>query len=94
MKGYTVSGKQVRTPDGIHFADAASDVAAMLIVVALNYRNHRPAIDGEHVICSRCQHFLPDDAAEPCIPRAPRCTETPDLFEPEPEQDLPDAAAA
>jgi hypothetical protein len=79
-KAYTATGKQVLDPAGQHFADAATPVAALLIVCALEMRKHRPAIDGERVICSRCQNELPHDAHEPCVPRAPRCTKTLDMF--------------
>lgn len=79
-KGFTANGKQVRDANGGHFADAASPVAALLIVCALEMRRHRPAIDGERVICSRCQSELPHEGSEPCIPRAPRCAETLDMF--------------
>lgn len=79
-RGYTASGKQVKDPQGLHFADAASPVAALLIVCALEMRRHRPAIDGERVICSRCLNELPHDGHEPCIARTPRCSATPDMF--------------
>lgn len=80
-KAYSSSGKQVLDPDGRHFADASSAVAALLIVCALEMRRHRPAIDGDRVICSRCLSELPHEGAEPCVPRSPRCSETPDMFE-------------
>jgi hypothetical protein len=73
--------KQVTDPDGAHFCDAVSPLAAILIAVSLNHRNHRPTIDGDVVLCSRCQSHLPEDADEPCVPKTPRCPETPDLFE-------------
>lgn len=79
MRGFTHFGKQVRNGDE-HFADAATEVGAALICAALNFRNHRPTIDDGTVICSRCQAALPQDGEEPCVPRAARCPETPDLF--------------
>lgn len=80
MRGFTTFGKQVKDTAGEHFADAVSDVAAKLIVAALNWRAHRPVISDGEVICSRCQSLLPEDGAEPCVPKTPRCSDTPDLF--------------
>jgi hypothetical protein len=80
-RGFTTNGKQVIDSRGEHFADAASPVAALLIVCALEMRKHRPAIDGDRVICSRCQSELPHEGHEPCTPRTPRCSQTPDMFE-------------
>lgn len=86
-KGFTANGKQVLDGDGRHFADAATPVAALLIICALELRRHQPAIDGERVICSRCLNELPHDGAEPCIVRTPRCPITPDMFGGESGQD-------
>lgn len=80
MRGFTTYGKQVRDNMGVHFADAASEIAAKLIVAALNWRNHRPVISDDEVICSRCQSLLPEEGAEPCVPKTPRCSETRDMF--------------
>jgi hypothetical protein len=80
MKGYQHCGKQVFDTDGVHFADAVSPLAALLIVAALNFRNHRPVIDGEAVVCSRCRSALPHEGGEPCVPKTPRCKQTLDMF--------------
>jgi hypothetical protein len=80
MKGFQNSGKQVLTADGEHFADATSALAAVLIVAALNFRKHHPVIDGDVVLCSRCRSELPHEGGEPCVPRAPRCKQTLDMF--------------
>jgi hypothetical protein len=80
MRGFTHSGKQVMD-GGEHFADAATEIGARLICAALNYRNHRPVVNDGEVVCSRCLAELPRDGEEPCIPRAARCPDTPDLFE-------------
>lgn len=87
MKGFQHSGKQVMDADGAHFADASSPLAALLIVVALNFRKHHPVIDGGQVICSRCRSELPHDGHEPCKQRTPRCKETPDMFGDEGDSD-------
>lgn len=79
--GFTANGQEVLDPSGGHFADAASPVAALLIVCSLELRRHRPTIEGDRVICSRCQSELPHEGAEPCIARTPRCSETPDMFD-------------
>jgi hypothetical protein len=80
MRGYKHNGKQVLTADGEHFADAVSPLAALLVVSALNFRKHHPVIDGAMVVCSRCRNELPHDGGEPCVPRTPRCKDTPDMF--------------
>ena len=82
--GYTAKGKGVML-DGCRIATAVTPVHALLIVAALTMRRHHPVISDGEVICSRCQAALPHDGHEPCIPRTPRCPETPDMFASEEE---------
>jgi hypothetical protein len=83
MRGFIAKGKQVRDAAGGRFATAVTEVGAKLIVAALNFRHHRPEVDAGTVRCARCQVPLPDHGDEPCVPKAPRCPSTVDMFEDE-----------
>ncbi len=80
MRPFAAFGKAVYDAAGTHFADATSELNALLIVAALNFRQHIPALSEGAVRCSRCQALLPDEGSEPCQPRPPRCPDTADLF--------------
>jgi hypothetical protein len=90
QKGFTSCGKAVYH-DSELIADAVSPVHALLIVAALQWRRHNPVIHDGEVICSRCRSALPHEGHEPCVPKTPRCTETPDMFggqDDEPESEV------